>query len=79
MNSNNLALAVAGAFCWAAAPEGAVMVTRHIKSGCDRTQHHTLHLPLKGTMGGESQEAVNEQINVVVKEESKRTRKRLPL
>ena len=33
---------------------------------------------MEGTIGGESQEEVNQRINSVVKEESKKTRKRLP-
>lgn len=33
---------------------------------------------MEGTIGGESQEEVNERINAVVKEESKKTRKRFP-
>ena len=33
---------------------------------------------MEGSIGGESQQEVNERINAVVKEESKKTRKRLP-
>ncbi|MDV3351429.1 hypothetical protein QGP82_22185 [Leptothoe sp. LEGE 181152] len=33
---------------------------------------------MEGTIGGESQDEVNERINAVVKEESRKTRKRFP-
>ncbi len=46
MISTNLALATAGAFCWAAAPLGAVIVGWAFELGCTLVTKLHVHLPV---------------------------------